>query len=403
MISNHSKQLLIYKLTLLRNQYQWDKLNSLYQNNQEAFNNEHLLDNIDHDTNNNLHSIEDIDDGVRNNDDNDSETMNENTFNNEEFQLKVDSNNNLVDSELFCIDCQPSYELFDANCQCEQKLSNTYNKPPIDISIELESNEYNNNYNNLSNDVDEEQSIHIKSSKKSSRHIILSDSEDDDNTNNSIYNKIQSSQLKQNVIKSDDTDSIIYIEDEDDDSNYNSIIDILSNDDDEEVVYRSDDSIYNSDIDKENNIRTNNIIPLSKHIDNNNIIDLTESPNIEIKKKKASKHTSNNNKYTDNHLLVTSTKKNKQNNISSTTKKKIFKSNCNERIIELYCLYNEMIFHNKLPLDLSITWNNRLLTTAGITIYKQHIDNGYISRTASIELSTKVILSIYILKISLRC
>jgi hypothetical protein len=55
---------------------------------------------------------------------------------------------------------------------------------------------------------------------------------------------------------------------------------------------------------------------------------------------------------------------------------------------ELFDKYNESVFHESLPTDLPVSWNSRLLTTAGITKMKKSSSH---DRTAAIELSTKVV------------
>lgn len=73
-----------------------------------------------------------------------------------------------------------------------------------------------------------------------------------------------------------------------------------------------------------------------------------------------------------------------------STGKKNFKTASVDLAVQLYALYNEVIFENQLPEDLSVTWNKRMLTTAGYCkCHKKQID-GVVHRTASIELSTKV-------------
>jgi hypothetical protein len=59
---------------------------------------------------------------------------------------------------------------------------------------------------------------------------------------------------------------------------------------------------------------------------------------------------------------------------------------------DLYQIYNELIFGNQLPADLSVTWNKRLLTTAGYCKCRKQYDPSTqeMQRTARIELSNKV-------------
>lgn len=60
---------------------------------------------------------------------------------------------------------------------------------------------------------------------------------------------------------------------------------------------------------------------------------------------------------------------------------------------ELYRHYNEVIFDLSLPTDLDISWNNRLVSTAGLTHYsrKMYGDDLIAMYTARIELSSKVL------------
>ena len=76
---------------------------------------------------------------------------------------------------------------------------------------------------------------------------------------------------------------------------------------------------------------------------------------------------------------------------SPKTTVKISKSKFSKIKFELtkseYLKINQIVFDNQLPEDLSVTWNKRLLTTAGIT--RSSYSDG--SRRAVIELSEKVI------------
>lgn len=66
--------------------------------------------------------------------------------------------------------------------------------------------------------------------------------------------------------------------------------------------------------------------------------------------------------------------------------KKGFNKNRDRLVTEYYKCYNEIVFDNQLPADLSIKWNNRMLTTAGYAKMPRTVS----PRTATIELSTKV-------------
>lgn len=66
-----------------------------------------------------------------------------------------------------------------------------------------------------------------------------------------------------------------------------------------------------------------------------------------------------------------------------------FKQNKEELTSRLYRLYNTSVFDDKLPADMSVTWNKKLRKTAGYCISGQHrAPTG--SRYARIELSDKV-------------
>jgi predicted SprT family Zn-dependent metalloprotease len=53
--------------------------------------------------------------------------------------------------------------------------------------------------------------------------------------------------------------------------------------------------------------------------------------------------------------------------------------------------FNESVFDGALPRDFTVTWNNKLLTTAGLTHYKRSSKSGETTYSARIELSTKVL------------
>ncbi|KAL4230378.1 hypothetical protein ACF0H5_010760 [Mactra antiquata] len=68
---------------------------------------------------------------------------------------------------------------------------------------------------------------------------------------------------------------------------------------------------------------------------------------------------------------------------------KNFKKTKEELSAYLFTMFNKTVFDNKLPSNMSVTWNKRLLRTAGYCAYKKNTKNPD-DRTARIELSTKV-------------
>jgi hypothetical protein len=56
---------------------------------------------------------------------------------------------------------------------------------------------------------------------------------------------------------------------------------------------------------------------------------------------------------------------------------------------QLFEEYNAIVFGNRLPFDLSLTWNKRLLTKAGCTLLREQRGDRS-TREAKIELSDKV-------------
>ncbi|XP_072361576.1 germ cell nuclear acidic protein isoform X1 [Scyliorhinus torazame] len=75
--------------------------------------------------------------------------------------------------------------------------------------------------------------------------------------------------------------------------------------------------------------------------------------------------------------------------LSSSKYVKNFKQNREELTQELYNLYNESVFQQKLPEKLVITWNKKMRKTAGYCVTGQKRD-GILQRYARIELSEKV-------------
>ncbi|XP_024139929.1 acidic repeat-containing protein isoform X2 [Oryzias melastigma] len=65
-----------------------------------------------------------------------------------------------------------------------------------------------------------------------------------------------------------------------------------------------------------------------------------------------------------------------------------FKKNKEELTSKLFQLYNSSVFDNKLPVDMSVTWNKKMRKTAGYCVTGQEKGGG--SRYARIELSEKV-------------
>ena len=67
---------------------------------------------------------------------------------------------------------------------------------------------------------------------------------------------------------------------------------------------------------------------------------------------------------------------------------RVFKQKRNDFSRELFNIFNKGVFDSKLPADMSIEWNARLKTTAGLTTLKLTRTQ---ERLASIQLSTKVL------------
>nr|XP_057919747.1 germ cell nuclear acidic protein [Doryrhamphus excisus] len=65
-----------------------------------------------------------------------------------------------------------------------------------------------------------------------------------------------------------------------------------------------------------------------------------------------------------------------------------FKQKKEELTTKLYTMYNSSVFDNKLPLNMSVTWNKKMRKTAGYCITGQERKTG--NRYARIELSEKV-------------
>lgn len=76
--------------------------------------------------------------------------------------------------------------------------------------------------------------------------------------------------------------------------------------------------------------------------------------------------------------------------ISSEQHKK-FKENRDQLAKSLYRQYNKTVFCNKLPFSLDISWNKRLMTTAGLTHYRRQLVGDGMIYHARIELSCKVV------------
>lgn len=67
-----------------------------------------------------------------------------------------------------------------------------------------------------------------------------------------------------------------------------------------------------------------------------------------------------------------------------------YKNNKEELCKKLYELYNEKIFDNKLPRNMSMQWNVRMRGTAGYCYNKETITNFRRVKSSRIELATKV-------------
>lgn len=74
---------------------------------------------------------------------------------------------------------------------------------------------------------------------------------------------------------------------------------------------------------------------------------------------------------------------------NSIRKRELSKSNRDRISSDMFQSFNETVFNNQLPEILSISWNNRLVKTAGLTHCKE-IKEAIITRQASIEISVKV-------------
>jgi len=84
-----------------------------------------------------------------------------------------------------------------------------------------------------------------------------------------------------------------------------------------------------------------------------------------------------------------------QSAIKSVTKNGVQKLNFNRDkdaiTAALFAEFNEKVFDAELPSDFEVTWNKKLLTTAGLTHYKRSTKSGETTYSARIELSNKVL------------
>ena len=73
-------------------------------------------------------------------------------------------------------------------------------------------------------------------------------------------------------------------------------------------------------------------------------------------------------------------------------KRELSKSNRDMISSDMFQSFNETVFNNQLPEMLPISWNTRLVKTAGLTHCKEikEANNYIIARQASIEISVKV-------------
>ncbi|XP_039294590.1 uncharacterized protein LOC111060193 isoform X2 [Nilaparvata lugens] len=71
--------------------------------------------------------------------------------------------------------------------------------------------------------------------------------------------------------------------------------------------------------------------------------------------------------------------------------KKSFKKLKEELAKKLFALYNREVFQNRLPEDFPIEWNSRMRSTSGYCFNKRTIRGGEITRSARIQLSSKIL------------
>lgn len=73
-----------------------------------------------------------------------------------------------------------------------------------------------------------------------------------------------------------------------------------------------------------------------------------------------------------------------------------YKNNKEELCKKLYEVYNEKVFDNKLPRDISIEWNVRMRGTAGYCYNKKSVKSlGNVIKSSRIVLATKVYFSCF--------
>lgn len=70
---------------------------------------------------------------------------------------------------------------------------------------------------------------------------------------------------------------------------------------------------------------------------------------------------------------------------------KSFKKNRDDLVQRLFILFNREVFHDQLPRDFSITWNNRLTRTAGYCRHFTRREGAHTTFESKIELSVKVV------------
>jgi len=81
-----------------------------------------------------------------------------------------------------------------------------------------------------------------------------------------------------------------------------------------------------------------------------------------------------------------------------------YKNNKEELCKKLYNLYNEKVFDNKLPREMSIEWNVRMRGTAGYCYNKKSVMSlGCVVKSSRIVLATKVCSFLFFFLIIIIC
>jgi len=236
---------------------------------------------------------------------------------------------------------------------------------------------------------------HVISSDEDSDSVNVSDDNlSNDNNSSSEDEYMESEKVKATLFKNQTPiANVISDEDEEAEKENNDLLNVSSDDENYENYVLNSKPSYQGDSDTDSNGSLDDFIVSDDAIDDDNVVEIKpqfKTPKAFTQPRKVLAEKKYQNLQTPKSLSrnILQRIQTPKSALGTPAYKREFNQIRNKTLKDIYKLYNETVFDNKLDPEMSVTWNKRMTKTAGFCYYNTSTDNKHQSR---IELSDKVI------------